>query len=255
MEPLIFDEKYLAGGSEPNRDKILYSGTFNFDGREDLQSAILYAGDKSYNLSHWIDWHARFGDLGGPDSPCSALELHIWRSGPSEFSYELLLTEAYNYGTRPSDTSQFDDSFSIVAKFGTGDDLSFTLPFSIICAPHYNSSADEFYLSVPPNINFGYSSTVPDSVDWDFGDWENIYVPGDTRDPWRFQDDNDHSSSAWYSHPATHWGPSRDGSILLRVYEDALPPESMVNPDIEPRGYNIRNNIGLALLTDLSFYI
>lgn len=97
-------------------------------------------------------------------------------------------------------------------------------------------------------IKLGYGSAVPDSVDWDFGDWENIYVPGDPRDPWRSQDDND-SSLSDYPHPETHWGAAKDGSILLRVYEDALPPGSMADTDVEPRGYNIRNNIANALMS------
>lgn len=249
METLIFDEKNLIGGSTPDHNKLKYSGAFNFDGREDLQSAILYCGDRSYNLSTWIDWHERYGELdglGGPDSPCSAFDLHIWRSGPSEVSYEILLTEAYNYGNRPSDTNHFNDSFLIVAKFETGDELSFSIPFSITCDSHYDSSVTEKYLSFPHNINFGWLSTVPESVDWDFGDWENIYVPGDTRDPWRFQEN--YNIATDFPHPVAHWGPTKDGSILLRVYEDALPPEAMANTDIEPRGYNLRNNIAGAIL-------
>lgn len=237
METLIFDEKYLNGGTAPNSDQLIKIGTISFDGREDFKSLYVFYGGTQFRADIPLDGQHYI--ISGPmQSPCNALDMEIWRSSPTEFSYKIMLTDAYDYENRQESTSRFESDFTFVANFGTGEDLSHKLPFSIITDPGYNETVPSEHLSVDGFYITG--ALLPESVDWEFGGRENIYVPGNHADPWRYQVQEVTPS---YITP-TRWGATTDGRALLRVYEDALPQTQTT--DIAPNGYDVRNYISYA---------
>lgn len=238
MDTLVFDEKYLAGGSEHDSAKLLHTGTISLEGREDLRSFYVFYGGTPYRADIPLDGQHYL--VSGPmQSPCNALEMDIWRSGPSEFSYKIMLTDAYDYENRSDDIGQIESSFTFVASFGTGAELSQELPFLIITDSYYNNTVPSEHLTIDSLYVAG--AMLPESVAWDFGGRENIYVPGNSADPWRYQSVHVQDITPGYN-LFTRWGATRDGDALLRVYEDALPPEALLDlTDLSPHGYGVRN--------------